>query len=278
MPETLELEESRGRTRGYRLTTNGTYPERRVSRRLSFGGLRLPWRSWRFGVFAAALYMFYAWILQSASKWLGTEVLGAPSLMDKLLTLPFSPDSLGPALRASGRVLAHAPASVFFSLLILGGLIAFCSAKNAVARALVGGAHAAAHILLNLGLLWAFARCNGARWPIDSWQQVTAFVLEMLVAGLFLGGWLMALYLLLCSFLGGFHTEELFSSQRIPDYKNFLRLHLSTTGKLEVYAVAVPRACRKWRLNPQATTGAPWFDPQDGRPIACHLIESIVVD
>jgi hypothetical protein len=67
------------------------------------------------------------------------------------------------------------------------------------------------------------------------------------------------------------HLNEVFSVQRIEDYKNFLRLHVDTAGALRIYPLGVRRVGR-WRLNPGAREGEPWFDPVGPEP-AAHLIE-----
>lgn len=93
----------------------------------------------------------------------------------------------------------------------------------------------------------------------------------MLLVGGFLGGFLMAIYLMLCSSLGGFHTNEVFSSQRIPDYKNFLRLHIDRSGRLTIYPVGIPSACKDWQFQAKGEISDPWWTPK--QPIQAELIE-----
>ena len=93
----------------------------------------------------------------------------------------------------------------------------------------------------------------------------------MLLFGGLLGGVLMALYLCLFSFVGGFHLAEAYSSQRLPSYKNFLRIHLDTAGRLTIYPIGIRKA-GKWKLRPNAPEGEPWFEP-DGDAPQPELIE-----
>lgn len=274
MPEKLDLQEGfRETARTVEYKKEKTFPDEATSRRISLGALRLPWRSWRFGLFLAVLYSLYAWIVQSDSKMLPDIPDG--SLMHHLQTLAPSWENLKEALLTFGKVLAHSPASVIFTLLIIGGLYAFCAAKRRLSKLVIGFGHGLAHILLNVLLLWAFARINPPLigHGIDSWQQVLLFIAEMLLIGGFLGGVLMAVYFLLCSVLGGFHTNEVFSSQRIADYKNFLRLHIDATGRLTIYPVGVREVVKKWKLNPSARDGQPWFEPDGGQKLQAELIE-----
>jgi hypothetical protein len=167
--------------------------------------------------------------------------------------------------------------SVFLCLLIVGGFMAFCGAKGKIARFLIGAGHGTAHVLLNLGLMWLFAyiniHCLGL--AVDTWQEVTLFLLEMLLVGGTLGGILMALYLLLFSFVGGFHLNEAYSSQRLPDYKNFLRFHLDAAGRLTIYPIGIRKA-GKWKPRQNPPEGQPWFEP-DGAPPQPELIEAPIV-
>jgi hypothetical protein len=111
--------------------------------------------------------------------------------------------------------------------------------------------------------------------PLQSWVHTALFVVEMLVFGGALGGVLMAVYLVLFSFVGGFHLNEAYSSQRLPDYKNFLRLHLDATGKLTIYPIGVRKAA-KWKPRQNPPAGEPWFDP-DGPAPQPELIEDPIV-
>ena len=57
----------------------------------------------------------------------------------------------------------------------------------------------------------------------------------------------MGLYLLISLNFFGRHEEEAFSALRIEDYKNFLRMHISSDGTLTIYPVKIKEVPRKWR-------------------------------
>jgi hypothetical protein len=284
MPEKLDLQEGfRETARTVKYKNRKAFPDEATSSRIAFGALRLPWRSWKFGLFLAILYSLYAWIVQSASKVRPELFRDLPedkkSLLGFLSGLSPSLESFGAALKMFIKVLAHSPASVVFTALIIGALYAFCQAKRPFSRFLIGAGHGLAHVLLNLGLMWIFGVINVHRLGlgIDTVPQVLLFIVEMLVIGGFLGGVLMAVYFLLCSVVGRFHTNEVFSSQRIADYKNFLRLHIDSTGNLTIYSVGVREVVKKWRFNAGAQNGQPWFEPDGGQQIKAELIERIPV-
>jgi len=98
----------------------------------------------------------------------------------------------------------------------------------------------------------------------------------MLLLGGALGGALFGLYL----FVGnnfGFHRNDVWAAQAIPDFKSFLRIHLDHEGALTIYALGVRRVCRSWSFQPKATHGEAWFAPANGG-IPIEVIERITVE
>jgi hypothetical protein len=270
MPETLKLDEGfKASARTVEYEKKAAFPDTAISRLMTFGSLLLPIRSWKFGLFLGVFYSLFSWILQSASK--TRQDLVGPSLLDYLKDKHLG--DLGSVLPTVGALLANTPMSVFLCVLIVGGFYGFCSAKKAAARLVIGAGHGAAHVLLNLGLIWLFAHLNlhCLDLAVDSWQEVTLFLAEMLVVGGLLGGVLFALYLTLFSFVGGFHLNEAYSSQSIPHYKNFLRLHIDRAGNLTIFPIGVRRAA-KWKARQNPPEGEPWFEP-DGAAPRPELIE-----
>jgi len=271
MPEELVLEEGfKENARPVTYKKKASFPDSPTSKLLTFGSLLIPIRSWKFGLFLAFFYTLFSWILQSASK-TRPDLVGT-SLLDYLHNKSLRDGC--EVLKTVSLLLVNTPMSVVLSLLIVGGFIGFCSARNKIARSLIGFGHGSAHVLLNLGLMWLFAWINTHWFGLESHtaKQVSLYLAEMLVVGGILGGVLMALYLLLFSFVGGFHLGEAYSSQRLPSYKNFLRIHLDTAGKLTIYPIGIRKA-GKWKFRPNAPEGEPWFDPDGAAPLP-ELIEA----
>jgi 3',5'-cyclic AMP phosphodiesterase CpdA len=270
MPDDLEIQEGKGddgkkAKTAYRRAEK-TFPSQEKSRGMVASCFSLPWRSWRFGVFVAFIYMLYVGLVQSASL-----TLPGSSFLENL-----RPSTFASALSNFFWILERAPAVLLFTLLIIGGTIGFCEAKGKLARSVIGILHGSAHLLLAVTLIWGFSHLNPhlpwlqGRSP-GSWLSVVTSLGEMLVFGGFFGGFLMALYLILCSVLGKFHTNEVFSSQRIADFKNFLRLHIDSSGKLTIYPVGVETVCKEWELQPKGEPTDPWWKPK--QPIRAELIE-----
>merc|ERR1712107_328765 len=54
----------------------------------------------------------------------------------------------------------------------------------------------------------------------------------------------------------GRHFDEAFSSLRIADFKNFLRMHIGTDGDLTIYAIGIDTATESWEEDPCWSQGA----------------------
>ena len=258
------------------------FPDVPTSQRLAQSVFAFPYRNWKFGVMLAVLYLLYAWLIQSASKW-----LGGTSLVD-LLARSEPPVSLGEGLLAFIRALAHAPASVVFTMVIIVGLTLFAKAEQHDAgwrrfARLVGAIHGVAHVLLCFGLIWLCAVLNlrvlpGPQGTADHPLQVILFMIEMMGFGWLAGGGLMGTYLYTSHKWLGMHANELFSARVIEDYKNFLRMHIAPDGALTIYPIGVERVCKSWRLASDRPPGSTWFEPADGVPVEqrARLIEEPV--
>jgi len=103
---------------------------------------------------------------------------------------------------------------------------------------------------------------------ILEWQNTRNFFIFMacmIVIGGFFGGAVMGIYLWLSNYFLGAHSNEVFLCQSLPDYKNFLRLHIDKEGQLTIYPVGVEQVCSDWKLNKAAKDGAAWFEPEKGK-------------
>jgi hypothetical protein len=216
-----------------------TYPSVDKSRELASGVWRLPLHNWSFSLLLGAIYMLFGWTLDRANSF--------------------------------------NPASFFFALAVVLGVWQFASAEGQPYRPRLprlGMAHGVAQVLLGIGLFAGFSFLNRA--IPQPWNSIVLSV-EMLAGG-FLGALLFAAYMALASRVCGGHTNEVFSSQAIEDYKNFLRLHIGKDGTLTVHAFGIDKIPRRWRLNQEGPPGQPWFIPEAGEPeIRAHLIDKFQI-
>lgn len=228
------------------------YPDKKTSRRLRNRAVLLPTRNLSFCCVLAALYLLFVWVAESASK--GRHLaLGDASLMDRLSRIGLSWGYLGQALHDLLIVSSHSPSTVVLALAIVAGCGALSSAginRGGRLAFLAGTVHGMLHLLLALGLLWFMGRINIA-WlgmKVDDVQQVMLFILGMLLLGGVLGGLLFGLWMVLTNTAWGLHGQEVFSSQRIADYKCFLRMRFEP-GALTIYPLKLERVCKHWSLG-----------------------------
>jgi hypothetical protein len=229
------------------------YPEQSLSLRLGRGVVRLPLRNPGLVGVLGAFQLLCAWALYGAVHQPGE---GAAEVLPRL----------APGEVAFG--LLRSPLAVALCALLTVVLVGFTKARSRSRGLAVGGTHAAAQLALVVAGVWTAARLLsglGAPW------FAFGFAAWVTVAGGLAATLVLAVYLLLADH-AGCNSNELFSAMALPDYKNFLRLHLGADGTLTVYPVGVDRACREWRLRGGGEPGDPWFEP-DGEPPRPRLIE-----
>jgi hypothetical protein len=99
----------------------------------------------------------------------------------------------------------------------------------------------------------------------------------MFATGSLIGPFLMGVYLLVSLNVFGRHSNEAFSSLRIEDYKNFLRLHIGPDGALTIFPLGIERVPRRWKATGATSAYDPQLEPDDPRSTPPHLIEPPVV-
>jgi hypothetical protein len=245
----------------------------------------------------ASFYLLLLWLLQSASK-VPNPALANRSLMLHIADVPLGVSGLWQVLCSTMWVMAHSPASVIFTLVIVGGAATWTSASSRQfpVPAFFGGlAHGLAHCCVALCLLRGIGHVNLqalAPWLdmpaaefVDHPLQVALFVVQASLIGGLVGGLLVGFWLAASNALFGWHHEEVFSSQAISGYKSFLRMAV-TPDALTIYPLKLERVCERWRpgagievllkagriwrLRPRAGQGSR-FEPD--RPLSVELIE-----
>ena len=162
-------------------------------------------------------------------------------------------------------------------LLLILGFIVFTDTHSVWYKRMAGTAHGLAHAAAAWALLLV-ARSLVAALGLSQALTIEAFSGTFIfLAGGFVGSFLMGLYLLISLNVFGRHSNEAFSSLRIEDYKNFLRLHIASDGSLTIYPIGIERVPRKWRATAEATEFDPQLEPDDPAATAPHLIEPPVV-
>lgn len=229
-----------------------SYPTRDQSKLLRAGVMSLPFKNGSFWAVVGAIYLVQGW-----SVLLGLR--GTDQTMELVLrNLQWDDLVAGVYLR---------PLGFLMTVLLVLGLAAFNGAPGPKRRWGFGISHVLAHQMLGLatvlGLAWALD-------PLPDGWYVAALTVGLAGVGSLLGSWLVALYLLVADRFK-MNTNELFASQHIEGFNNFVRMHVGADGALTLYPVAIEQAAR-WRFQPEGRDEDPWFEAV-GAEIEPRLIE-----
>jgi hypothetical protein len=130
-------------------------------------------------------------------------------------------------------------------ILMMAGFILFTDTHETWYRRIAGGLHGLAHS----GVAWAlYAVARGLVGRLELTHELAresftgAF---MFATGGLLGSFVFGLYLLISVNVFGRHSNEAFSSLRIADFKNFLRLHVREDGTLAIFPIGLRRVARR---------------------------------
>ena len=264
-----------GRTGG---AEDSLFPSRSESQRLTWGALLLPVKNPTFGALVAALYLLFAWLLESSTVITAFAAEGGSpdgtSFHSLLQHMAEHPD-VWAGLRATAQTLKHTPSAVVLVLGLWGGLAAFTDRKGLADKLGIGTFHAGAHLLLAVALMWGFAQLNvnALYLTASGLQQAALFAVEMFLAGGLLGGTLVGLYLVGMNRGLDAHTNEVFSCQHIPHYKHAVRLHIAKDGGLTIYPLGVPTVETQWSLRPNGRPQDPWFEGESNLSDRVEFIE-----
>lgn len=222
------------------------YPDRATSRRLAWRNLKFPQLNPRGLLLPAVMYALSAWFASASLE-------------------PADLASLGATVTASLTAALRDPVNGLWLLAIVAAFVFFTDTHKRWYRVIGGVSHAVAHLCAALVLAWLAARFTTGPLGLGFGgiaQLLIAGALTFALGGV-VGGVLLGLYLLISVQVFGRHSNEAFSSLRIQDYKQWLRLHFAADGTLTLYAIGIDRVPRRAPHDPRATPP--------------HLIEKVVL-
>ena len=245
------------------------------SQRLSNGILKLAALNPAFGRLLGAIYVLIGVAL------LGRQSAGVVAEPDSGFTayapLP-ADDFFGFLSSAAGGM-----GPIVVALLLLGGIYGGADIKPdarsrerklpaAIARLLVALAQTLAHLLAAAFAIWLALEIASDDTSILPW--LLGLPLAFLT-GATIGSTVFAFFMLLVHKVRGAKAQacsnQVFSGQSIPDYKNLLRMRLGADGSLTIHPLGVERACTQWELADAMP--APRFEPRAGKEPAVHAID-----
>jgi hypothetical protein len=244
------------------------YPDARRSRRLRWGTLLAPFKNPSFIVFVGIFYLLFTLMVRFA-------VPGATTLGLNLALKESDPAQVAQAIFDN-------PISFILAFGLLAVFVVFADGSTRPRRAAIGIVNWLAQFMVLVIVIWGvaqlvvdlpFLELRGQFFFVDFslTLDTLCLILGVAVIGGYLSSQLFAIYLFLMFSLFRRHATHAFSSQRIEDYRCFLRLRFGRDGALTIYPIGVRKVPRRWRFE-RGPTGTV-VEPLD-RPIEAHLIEA----
>ncbi len=211
-------------------TERACYPDKRISRGLTWWNLLFPLLNPKYLPIPAVLY--------TLSAWLASASLDVSAIAE-----------LGSAFKAAATAAIRDPFNGLWLILFVSAFVFFTDTHVRWYRVTGGIAHALAHLGAAFGLGW-FSIVLSTRWLGLEFGAVPQMLLSgaiTFVGGGIVGSIVLGAYLFISLRVFGRHANEAFSSLRVQDYKHWLRLRIDPQGTLTIHAIAIDRVPRRWR-------------------------------
>lgn len=234
------------------------YPDERTSRRLC-------WRNFLFPAINPKAGWLYAF-LYAMSAWLASASLEAADVV-----------SLGSAFAAAINAAVRDPLDGMWLVLVVGGFIFFTDTHLRSWRILAGASHAVMHLAAAFLVGWVALLVTTRAFDLGygTTAQLLMSGLITFILGGPVGAFILGVYLFVSIRIFGRHNTEAFSSLRIADYKQWLRLRIDASGTLTLYSIAIDRVPRRWRETTR--NGEATLEADDGRATAPRLIDRVEI-
>jgi hypothetical protein len=234
------------------------YPDAKTSARLTWRNFLFPGLNPKSGWLYAFLY--------AMSAWLASASLDAADVIDL-------PSAIGAALNAAIRD----PLNGMWLVTIVGGFIFFTDTHVRSWRILGGAFHALLHLAAAFAVGWIAVLLT-----VEGFGLRYGTTVQLLISGLVtfllggpVGSFILGVYLFTSIRVFGRHGNEAFSSLRIQDWKQWLRLRVTPDGTLTLYSIGIDRVPRRWRESTR--DGAPTTTAHDVRATPPRLIDKVIV-
>jgi hypothetical protein len=234
------------------------YPDGATSRRLAWLNLAFP-------------------LLNPRSLWMWATVYALLAWFASATLTPADTGSFRDALLAAIRGGVRDPVYGLWLLAFVAAVVFFTDTHVRWYRILGGIGHAVSHLGAAFGVAWAALLVTTQLLGLefgDLTQMLVAAAVTFCLGGP-AGAFVLGLYLLVSLQVFGRHSNEAFSSLRIQDYKQWLRLRIDPQGELAIHAIGIDRVPRAWDLRRSA---AAWgLEASDSAATSPRLIEKVVL-
>ncbi len=234
------------------------YPDVATSRRLTWWNLVFPFLNPRYLPIPAVLYMLSAWF--ASATFVVSDVT-----------------SLGAAFNAAIGGAVRNPVNGIWLLLFMATFVFFTDTHVRWYRVLGGILHAVAHLAAAFLLGW-LAVVVTTQWlglGFGGVAQMLGSAVITFIGGGIAGSMVLGLYLFVSLRFFGRHSTEAFSSLRIQDFKQWMRLRIDAAGELTLHAIAIDRVPRRWVERRGASAGC--IEPDDAAATPPRLIEKLTL-
>lgn len=212
-----------------------SYPDVKKSRMLSFRDLLFLFLNPGFGIVTALFYLLTAWFVSSAIDLKNFE--NPTGFFDSLYL----------AIKFTFFAFLDNPLTAIWIALVLTAFIIFTDTHSKFYQYLAGFIHCCAHFSAIFYIGWGSVIFAVYLFK-DHETLIFLFAMMMVfISGWIVGSTIMGVYLFVSQFFFGRHNDEAFSALKIQDYKNFLRLHISSDGDLTIFPVKIEKCPRNWR-------------------------------
>ncbi|MDO1446855.1 metallophosphoesterase [Rhodocytophaga aerolata] len=254
-----------------------SFPDKTTSKALVWLNLLFPLKNLYFSFFLGFVYMFLGWVLQSSSILYGNNFIISQSLFKNLATTT----DLSRMVVLFLNVLWFNPAALLVIALLVGGFTRFAdthSAYNKVPVILLGFFHGLLHVLLAFVVIWLYSNLNDFLHTailLPNLLNLLPFlggVVLMYGIGGIMGGFLTGFYLIVANLLLKVHDNEAFSAFHHQDYKNFLRIRVSS-DTITIYPIGVKHVPKQWKEGTTITSPSLFEPANTGKDPLYELIE-----
>ena len=208
------------------------YPDEKTSRRLTWRNFLFPLINPKSGWLYAFLYAMSAWLASASLEWSDLGDL---------------PTAIGATLNAVVRD----PLNGMWLVTIIGGFIFFTDTHIRSWRIVGGLCHALMHLAAAFAVGWLalLLTTRGFDLTYGHIPQLLVSGLVVFVLGGPVGAFILGLYLFISIRVFKRHGNEAFSSLRIQDYKQWLRMRIAPDGSLTIFAIGLDRVPRRWKTT-----------------------------
>jgi hypothetical protein len=234
------------------------YPDCRTSARLAWRNFLFPFLNPKSGWLYAFLYAMSAWLASASLE--ASDVIDLPT-----------------AIEAALNAAIRDPLNGMWLVTIIAAFIFFTDTHLRSWRILGGSFHALLHLAAAFAVGWVALLLTVHAFDLrygSTLQLLLSGVITFMLGGP-VGAFILGVYLFTSIRVFGRHGNEAFSSLRIQDFKQWLRLKVAADGTLTIYAIAIDRVSRQWRHAERG--GVATSLPADGRATAPRLIDKVIV-